>query len=92
MSPLGAERRDEGAQHDQAGVDHQLRDLADAADILDPVGFGEAEVAVKTMAHIVAVEHVRVNAARVQPLSRRGSRWSICPAPDSPVNHRTAGR
>ena len=24
-------------QHDQAGVDHELRDLGDAADVLDPV-------------------------------------------------------
>ena len=28
-------------QHDQAGVDHQLGDLGDAADVLDAVGLGE---------------------------------------------------
>ena len=64
--PLGAERRDEGAQHDQAGVDEQLRDLADAADVLDAVGVGEAEVAVEAVAHVVAVEHVGVVARAVQ--------------------------
>ena len=42
---LAAERRDERDQHDQAGVDHQPRDLGDAADVLDAVGVGEAEVA-----------------------------------------------
>ena len=36
-APLGAERRDEGHQHDQAGVDHEPRDLGDAADVLDPI-------------------------------------------------------
>ena len=35
------------AQHDQAGIDEQLGGLADAADILDPVGIGEAEIAVE---------------------------------------------
>ena len=32
-------------EHDQPGVDHQPRDLGDAADVLDAVGVGEAEVA-----------------------------------------------
>ena len=89
--PLGAERRDEGAEHDQAGVHHQLGDLADAADILDAVGFGEAEIAVEPMAHVVAVEQHRCDG------------WSACsvcstmlamvdlPEPDRPVNHRIAG-
>ena len=61
--PLGAERRDERAQHDEAGVDEQLRHLAHAADVLDPVGGGEAEVLVEPVAHVVAVEQVGVGAA-----------------------------
>ena len=33
------------AEHDHAGIDEELRHLADAADVLHPVGVGEAEVA-----------------------------------------------
>ena len=54
--PLGPERADEGGQHDQPGVEHQPRRLPDPADILGPVGVGEAEVAVEAEADIVAVE------------------------------------
>ena len=68
MLPLGAERRDEATEHDQPGVDHQPRDLGDAADVLDAVGVGEAEVLVQAVADVVAVEQVGVAAARVQPL------------------------
>jgi len=45
---LGAERRDERRQDDQPGVGNQLGDLADAADVLDPVGLGEAEILVRS--------------------------------------------
>ena len=38
------------------GLDEELRHLADAADVLDPVGIGEAEILVEAVAHIVAVE------------------------------------
>ena len=41
--PLGPERRNERAEHDQARLGHQFGDFADAADIFDPVGFGEAQ-------------------------------------------------
>ena len=34
-------------------------DLGDAADVLDAVGVGEAEIAVEAVADIVAVEHDR---------------------------------
>ena len=66
--PVGAERRDEGADHDQPGVAHQLGDLADPADVLDAVGVGEAEVAVEPVTDIVAVEQHRVAADRQQLL------------------------
>ena len=68
MRALGAERRDERHEHDQPGVDHQLRDFGDAADVLDAVGVGEAEVLVQPVADVVAVEQVGVTAERVQPL------------------------
>ena len=67
-APLGAERRDERHEHDQPGVDHQPRHLGDAPDVLDAVGFGEAEVLVQPVAHVVAVEQIGVPAERVQPL------------------------
>ena len=50
------------------GVDEQFRRLADPADVLDPVGVGEAEVAVEPVADIVAVEQVGVPALEMQPL------------------------
>ena len=77
-APLGAERRDERHQHDQAGVDHQLRHLGDAADVLDPVGVGEAEVLVEAVAHVVAVEQVGVAARARAAASRPGWRSSTC--------------
>ena len=49
-----------------AGVDEQLGDFADAADVLDAVRVGEAEVAVQAVTHVVAVEHVGVRATGVQ--------------------------
>ena len=78
---LGAERADEGGEHDQAGVGHQLGDLADAADVLDPVGLGEAEVLVEPVADIVAVEQEGVPAHARGASSRPGWRWSTCPSP-----------
>ena len=67
-APLGAERRDEGDDDDQPGVGHQPRHFGDAADVLDAVLVGEAEVAVQAVADIVAVEDVGVAARGVQLL------------------------
>src|SRR6202007_247332 len=41
---------------------------ADAPDIFDAIGFGETEIAIQTVAHIVAVENHGVMAAGMQPL------------------------
>ena len=75
---LGAERRDERHEHDQAGIGHQLGDFGHAADVLHPVLVGEAEIAVQAMADIVAVQHIGVAALGVQQLFERGWRWSTC--------------
>ena len=48
------------------GIDEQLGDLADAADVLDAIRVGESQVAVQAVAHVVAIEHVGVHALRVQ--------------------------
>ena len=90
-APLGAERRDERDEHDQPGIDEQLRRLADAADVLDAVGIGEAEVAVEPVADIVAVEHDRCGGRR--RTARFSTRLAMVdlPEPDRPVNHSTAG-
>ena len=53
------------------GIDHQLRHLGDAADVLDAVLVGEAEVLVQAVAHVVAVEQVGVPAHRQQRFSTR---------------------
>ena len=56
------------AKHDEPGIGHQLGDLADAADVLDAVGIGEAQIAVEAVADIVAVEQDRVAPRRVKLL------------------------
>ena len=56
--PLAAERRNEGDQHDQTGVDHQLGNLGNPANVLDAVGVGEAEILVQPMPDVVAIEDV----------------------------------
>jgi hypothetical protein len=70
---------------------HQLGHLGDAADVLHPVGIGEAEVAVEAVADIVAVEHDRC--AWPSACSFFSTRLAMVdlPEPDRPVNHRTAG-
>ena len=55
-------------EHDQSGVGHERGDLGDPADVLDPIGFGEAEVAVEPVPDVVAVEEVGVAAEGVEPL------------------------
>ena len=63
---LCMKRRDERAQHDQSGLGHQFGDLANTANVLDPVRVCKAEILVQAMPHVVAVEQHRVSAARVQ--------------------------
>src|SRR5699024_2156089 len=52
--------RDKSSQHDQAGISHQARDLANATNVLLPILVGEAQIAVEAMADVVAVEQVTV--------------------------------
>ena len=89
--PLGAERRDERHQHDQSGIDHQPGHFGDAPDVLDPVGIGEAEVAVEAVADVVAVEQIGVAAGAVSRFSTQSAIVDL-PEPDRPVNHSTPGR
>ena len=67
-APLVGEGRDERDDDDQPGIGHQARRFGDAADVLDAVGFGEAEILVEAMADIVAVEDVAVLALGGQAL------------------------
>ena len=77
--------------HDQARIDHQLRDLRDAANVLDAVRVGEAEILVESVPHVVAVEQVRVTPQRIE--LRFSTRFAIVdlPAPDRPVNQTMHG-
>ena len=78
-------------RHDQAGIGHQLRDFGDAADVLDAVGGGEAEILVEAMTHVVAVEQRRyARLARAACCSTILAMVDL-PAPDRPVNQRIAG-
>src|SRR5205085_4252081 len=63
---LCAKRRDERTDYDEPRLGHQFCDLADPSDVLDPVGVGEAEIAVETVPNIVAVEQHCVAAEREQ--------------------------
>ena len=62
------ERRDEGRDNDQAGISHELGHLTHAADILDPVSFGKAQILVESVADIVSVEQESVPVHPVQLL------------------------
>ena len=57
---------------------HEPRDLSHAADVLDAVRVGEAEVLVQPVADVVAVEQEGVLAQRVAASSRPGWRWWTC--------------
>ena len=75
----------------EPALHHQLGDLADAADVLDAVGLGKAEIAVKAVADIVAVEqHGVVAASRCSRCSTMLAMVDL-PAPERPVNHTIAG-
>jgi hypothetical protein len=77
--------------HDQARIRHQLRHLADAADILDAVGLGKAQILVEAVAHIVAIQQEGVPVHPVQLLLDLRLAMVDLPEPESPVNHSTAG-
>jgi hypothetical protein len=77
---LGAEGRDEGDEHDQAGIGHQLGDFGDAADVFHAIGIGEAEIAVEAVADIVAVEDEGVLARVPVSASPARWRWWTCPS------------
>ena len=63
---FGSEWRDERAEHDEAGVCHQPRHFADAPNVLDPIGGGEAQILVEAVTNVVAVEQRGVHAPRVK--------------------------
>eukprot|EP00963_Diacronema_lutheri_P000977 scaffold64_cov338-Pavlova_lutheri.AAC.35 len=56
--PIGTIRRDEAHQRDHAGFGEQLGHLADASDVLFPIGSSESQVLIQTVADVVAVQHV----------------------------------
>jgi hypothetical protein len=65
-SPPVSEGRDQRDQRDEPRVDHQLRDLGDAANVLGPVGCCETEVAAQSPADLVAVEQAGQPSASAQ--------------------------
>jgi len=68
---VGAVGRDEAGQRDQAGLHHELGDLADAPHVLLAVLRAEAQVAVEPVAHVVAVQQRGQDAARGQRVLQR---------------------
>jgi hypothetical protein len=65
-----------------------LRHLGHAADVLDAVGVGEAEVLVEPVADVVAVEQVGVAPIACSFFSTRLAMVDL-PAPERPVNQST---
>ena len=47
-------------QHDQPGIDHEFGSLGDTAYVFSAAGFGKSQVAVETVADVVAVKHIAV--------------------------------
>jgi hypothetical protein len=56
------------AKHDKPGIDHQRRDLADSAHVLDPVGIAEPEVLAQAVPDVVAIKQIGPHAGDVQAL------------------------
>jgi hypothetical protein len=57
---LGAEWRNEGNNHDQSRIDHELRDLRHSANVFHTVGLGEAQIPIEAVANIVTVQDIGV--------------------------------
>src|SRR5262249_1486757 len=55
--PLATERGIKCRDCYKASFDKELGALGHTANIRDPIGLGEAEIAIKTMADIIAIEH-----------------------------------
>ena len=55
---VGLEGRHEGGEHHHAGIEEQLRHLADATDVLLAVCIREAQVGAEAVADVVAIQHV----------------------------------
>ena len=82
---VGPVRRDHGHEHDEPGVGHQPRHLAEAANVFGPIGGREPEVRVEAVADLVAVEDG--DGHRRCSCSATALAIVDLPEPDSPVNH-----
>ena len=65
---LGSKWRNESNDRNQVGFDKELCHLRDAANVLDWIGFSEAEIAIVSVSDIVAVEHECALAERMKLL------------------------
>ena len=68
---VGAERGDEGGEHDQPGVGHQVSHLARAAVVLGAIGVAEAEILREAASQVRAVEQEGVAARCKEPRLER---------------------
>ena len=65
--------------------------FGNAADILDAIRLGEAEIAVESVTYVIAVEHEGVLAERMKLLLQLICDGGLATAPGEPVNHSSAG-
>src|SRR5208337_70694 len=65
--PLGPERRNKRAKNNETRLRHELGNLANAADVFDPIKFRKSQILIEPMPYIIAVEHDGVDATRIKP-------------------------
>src|SRR5208283_1141837 len=65
--PLGPERRNKRAKNHETSLRHELGDLANAADVFDPIKLRKSQILIEPVPNIIAVEQDGVDAMRVKP-------------------------
>jgi hypothetical protein len=65
---LRGEWQDQRHQYDQAGIGHQICNLADPTNMLDPALHGETKIAIQAVTQVFAVKHICVPTKRREPL------------------------
>ena len=65
---LCSKGRDEADQHNQPSIDHQFRDLGDAAQVLHSIHLGETQIPIKPVSDIVSIKQISVSALGMELL------------------------
>ena len=60
--------RNKGGHHNQAGIEHELRDLGDSADVFDTVRIAKPKVAAQAGPDVVTIKNISMLAGPVKGL------------------------